>query len=418
LDIQEDKEFKKSQQRKVLLLEAESSCIDYGIEELEKYANMRKVTEKKDTQEETEKNLYQYKEVAINIIYMATKNQEITHNPLQIDQILLDIDTGNTKDFLLVTKEKLTTYTLWDLPQLFNNGQVKRLIERYGKVQEICWTCEKFSKQAHITLSEKNEKSKKMLKDSWVLPIGKGLTRITVGNNQEEDLKIRKQHKLTLYSLPRNIAEVLLLRQVRHLKTKAVYIPVNANFNPGRSAFVYFSSNEDLLRAYKSKVNYRNSLLYWKFCKWAESKNNPIQQEGAETSSRYKSKIKEKKTTSKENNNTMKNLNTRRMIHKNNLSNENEEKSSCSKNESLNATLQEILNRLKKIESSYSSSRAIANPDTRRVNEKTQEGLGGANLKDKEKEYLTDDVENIMKDRFTKINKAEGSKKIKTSKDY
>src|SRR5260364_360600 len=105
-----------------------------------------------------------------------------------------------------------------------------------------------------------------MLKDSWVLPIGKRLTRITVGYNQEKDLEIRKQHRLTLHGLLGNTAEVLLLCQVRHLKAKAVYIPVNANFNPRRSAFVYFSSNEDLLRAYKSKVNYRNSLLYWKFC--------------------------------------------------------------------------------------------------------------------------------------------------------
>ncbi|CAG8803513.1 16663_t:CDS:2 [Gigaspora margarita] len=318
-----------------------------------------------------------------------------------MDQISLDIDTGNTKVHIPVTKEKLTIYTLWDLPRLFNNGQVKRLIRRYGKVPEIRWTCGKFSKQAHIILSKKNEKSKKMLEDSWVLPIEKRLTRITVGDNQKEDLKIRKQYKLTLYGLLGNTAEVLLLRQVRHLKAKAVYIP-------------------------------------------AESKNNPIQQEGAETSSRYKSEIKEKMTTrfikkdknrtgrktlelgnytvmkpkwkhtSKENDNATKNLNTRRMIYKNNLSNKNEEKSSHSKNENLNATLQEILNRLKKIESSYSSSRAIATPDTGRVHKKTQ----GANLKGKEKEHLMDDVEYMIKDRCMRINKAEESRKMKTSEDY
>ncbi|CAG8787574.1 26319_t:CDS:2 [Gigaspora margarita] len=270
-------------------------------------------------------NPYQHKEVAVNIIHMVTENQEITHNPLQMDQMF--------------NKEKLTTYTLWNLSRLFNNGQVKRLIERYGKVQEIRWTCGKFSKQAHIIQKEKNEKSKKMLKDSW-----------------------------------------------------------------------------------------------------AESKNNPTQQKGTETSSRYKSKIKEKKATrfikkdknrtgrkilelenyttmkskwkhtGKENDNTTKNLNTRRMTHKNNLSNENEERNGRPKNE-------------KKIESSYSSSRAIATPNTERVYEKTQgipkkEGLESANLKGKEKEHLTDDIENMMKDRFIRINKAKGSRKMKTSEDY
>ncbi|CAG8767818.1 5266_t:CDS:2, partial [Gigaspora margarita] len=281
LDIQEDKELKESQRRKVLLLEAESSYIDYGIEKLEKHTNMQKVM-----------------------------------------------------------KEK--TYK-------------------------------------------------------------------------------KKQNVLTLYGLPENTAEVLLLCQVRYLKAKAVYIPVNANFNPRRLAFVYFGLNEDLFRAYKSKVNYRNSLLYWKFCKWAESKNNPTQQKGAETSSRYKSEIKEKKTTRfiKKNENRMR----RKTLELGNYTtmksnNENEERSGHSKNESLNATQQEILNRLKKIGSSYSSSRAIATPDTGRVHEKTQgthswgvgipkkEGLGGANLKSKEKEHLTDDIVNIMKDRFIRINKA------------
>ncbi|CAG8819496.1 13103_t:CDS:2 [Gigaspora margarita] len=149
---------------------------------------MQKVIEKKDTQEETE-----YVEIPCSTkqtehmildTHVDNKNDNIKENLYQ------HIDTGNTKVHIPVTKEKLTTYTLWDLLQLFNNGQVKRLIGRYSKVQEIRWTCGKFSKQAHIILSEKNEKSKKMLEDSWVLPIGKRLTRITVGDNQEKDLEI------------------------------------------------------------------------------------------------------------------------------------------------------------------------------------------------------------------------------------
>ncbi|CAG8533831.1 45148_t:CDS:2 [Gigaspora margarita] len=189
-------------------------------------------------------------------------------------------------------------------------------------------------------------------------------------------------------------------------------------------------------------MNYRNFLLYWKFCEWAESKNNPIQQEGAETSSRYKSEIKEKKTTSfikKDKNRT-----GRKTLELGNYTtiksnNKNEEKSGHLKNESLNAILQEILNRLEKIESSYSSSRAIATSDTGRVHEKTQgthswsigptapkvakgipkkKGLESANLKGKEKEHLMNDIGNLMKDRFMRINKAEGSRKMKTSEDY
>ncbi|CAG8816830.1 24312_t:CDS:2 [Gigaspora margarita] len=118
-----------------------------------------------------------------------------------MDQMLLDIDTSNNKSCILVAKEELTTYILWNLPQPFNNEQVKRLIGRYSKVQEIHWTCGKFSKQAYIILSIKNKRSKKMLEDSWVLPIRKKLTRITVEDNQGEDLELnikRITHKNNL----------------------------------------------------------------------------------------------------------------------------------------------------------------------------------------------------------------------------
>ncbi|CAG8755204.1 25283_t:CDS:2 [Gigaspora margarita] len=235
--------------------------------------------------------------------------------------------------------------------------------------------------------------------------------------------------KLTLHDLLGNTAEELLLCQVRNLKAKAVYIPQSEL----RKLFAIL----EILRV--SRI-----------------KNNSTQQEGAETSSRYKSEIKEKKITrfikkdknrtgrktlelgnyttmkskwkhtGKENNNTTKNLNTRRMTHKNNLSNENEERSGHSKNESLNATLQEILNRLEKIESSYSSSRAIATPDTGRAptapkvakSIPKKEGLRSTNLKGKKKEHLMDNIGNMMKNRFMRINKAEKSRKMKTLEDY
>ncbi|CAG8714448.1 31297_t:CDS:2 [Gigaspora margarita] len=280
---------------------------------------MRKVTERKDIQEETEcveipfrtkqteymildihvdnkndnikENPYQHKEVAVNIIHIATENQEIMYNPLQMDQMLLDIDTVNTKNFIPV------------------------------------------------------------------LPIRKKLTRITVGDNQKEDLKIRKQHRLTLHGLPENIAEVLLLHQVRYLKAKAVYIP--------QSELRKLLAILEIFSRYKSEIKEKKTTRVIK------KNENRTTRKTLELGN-YTTMKSKWKHTGKENDNTIENLNTRRMTHKNNLSNENEERSGYPKNESLNAILQEILNRLEKIESSYSSNRAIATPDTKRVHEKTQ----------------------------------------------
>src|SRR5260364_232468 len=57
--------------------------------------------------------------------------------------------------------------------------------------------------------------------------------------------------------------EAALLRQLRNVKAKSVYISTNKNHNQRGSATVYFESQTDRDRALKSPVYYYNNKMEW-----------------------------------------------------------------------------------------------------------------------------------------------------------
>ncbi|CAG8849109.1 2929_t:CDS:2, partial [Gigaspora margarita] len=95
-------------------------------------------------------------------------------------------------------EKKATAKRMEDLPLNFNNTQNKLLMKQYGKVSSINWIFDSFKKRAIVKIAIKNEKSKQILDDSWSLPIGRKLTKITQGENEEEVLVNRRKHRLIL----------------------------------------------------------------------------------------------------------------------------------------------------------------------------------------------------------------------------
>ena len=59
----------------------------------------------------------------------------------------------------------------------------------------------------------------------------------------------RKSFRVVLGGIPRNTMEVLLFRQLKQLKAKTIFIPVNSNNNPRGLVFIYFDCKEDLEKA-------------------------------------------------------------------------------------------------------------------------------------------------------------------------
>ena len=80
------------------------------------------------------------------------------------------------------------TYTIWDVPLKNGNVSIKKLMGRYGKVKNITWTTNKFNKTAVVDLTLKNQRYKNILENTWALPIGRWLTRISKGINSDGNL--------------------------------------------------------------------------------------------------------------------------------------------------------------------------------------------------------------------------------------
>ena len=68
--------------------------------------------------------------------------------------------------------------------------------------------------------------------EAWVIPLtNELLVRITPGLNRKEILESRKQFIAKLYNILQNVNEVLLFRQLKHTRARALYIFKNLNRN-------------------------------------------------------------------------------------------------------------------------------------------------------------------------------------------
>ncbi|CAG8743704.1 11186_t:CDS:2, partial [Gigaspora rosea] len=178
----------------------------------------------------------------------------------------MQIDTENELKKEDKTEEigNSETYTLWDLPPNFNNCRIKTLMRRYSKVSNIIWISSSFKKRAIVNMAIKDVKSKQILDETWSLPTGRKLIRVFQGDSKEEVLMNRRKFRLIIEGIPKDTVEVLLFRQLKQVKAKSVFIPLNNNRNSRSLAFVYFNKEEDMIKAFNTKINYGNTLLFWK----------------------------------------------------------------------------------------------------------------------------------------------------------
>ena len=109
---------------------------------------------------------------------------------------------------------------------------------------------------------EINTVNEEELEDLWCIPfVGQYLVRVTLNWNNFEKLKTRSKYSRRLLDLPKEVNEVLLWRQIRRTRAKALHIFKNSNDNNMSSATVYFSNEEDLLESSRFATYYHDSKL-------------------------------------------------------------------------------------------------------------------------------------------------------------
>src|SRR5205807_10255207 len=95
-----------------------------------------------------------------------------------------------------------------------------------------------------------------------ILLTNKLLVYITPESNKKEILKSRKQFIARLYNIPQNVNEVLLFRQLKHTRAKAVHIFKNSNGNNKGYALVSFRNQREMAQAQKFTIKYYDTKLF------------------------------------------------------------------------------------------------------------------------------------------------------------
>ena len=115
--------------------------------------------------------------------------------------------------------------------------------------------------RAEISFEEKSRLIQGI--ETWVIPLMNNLlVHITLGFNRREILESRKQFMLRLYNIPQNVNEVLLFRQLKYTRARAVYIFKNSNRNNKGYALVSFRNQREMAQAQKFTIKYYDTKLF------------------------------------------------------------------------------------------------------------------------------------------------------------
>ena len=171
------------------------------------------------------------------------------------------------------------THTIWDIPLKAYLAQVRRCLHFYGKTKFVQWKPFGKSKALEFSIKFWSEKRMREFKKAWTIHFVEGKTcRVTPGSFEREILEERASFKAVIKNVPTTAVEVLLLRQLRVVNAKAVYISHNKNQNQRRTATVYFGSHDELETALARKMYYFDVKLEW-IDIWNKSNRNIVREE-------------------------------------------------------------------------------------------------------------------------------------------
>src|SRR5260364_130922 len=100
------------------------------------------------------------------------------------------------------------------------------------------------------------------------------MIRLTQGYFDPETLAERSRYKLTTKNIPKWAIESVLLRQLRCINAKAVYISSNSNGNQRGTASIYFLNEQDYVDALQRTVYYFHTKLEWCYRNTLTTKSN------------------------------------------------------------------------------------------------------------------------------------------------
>lgn len=249
-----------------ILIYTECGIHDYGTQDLAKQIkSIRELTgEKREVERKAERE-EQVAERSKDKEYSKTIRSSLDESIHAQKNYTKEEENNKKKERKELEEKKSINITLWDLPGWYSSGQVRRLLSHLGQSNRISFTETRQGKRAVVNLQVEDDSQEREITNTWALGLENGkLTRLTPGILDFLLLNERRKYSSTLSNIPPNASETLILRAVKSLGAKAVYIPYNSNWNARAIAWVNFDSRQSQERATRRSINYYNSKLTWK----------------------------------------------------------------------------------------------------------------------------------------------------------
>ena len=239
--LKEDKTTRAEE--KATLLYTECGQMDHGTEVVKDWVSLVKKKELLNREEEK----------------LATEIKEDIHSSIWAPKKEISQNTWGRKE-----KPEAINLTIWDIPNEARANQIRRCFSYFGKAMILGFMAGGKSKAAYISLKPRDEKKKAILQSAWAIHFEEGkMSRLTQAKYDTETLQKRSSFKAILKEIPKSATESALLRQLRVINTKAVYISKNRNGNQRQVATIYFENEADMQDALKRSIYYYNTKLEW-----------------------------------------------------------------------------------------------------------------------------------------------------------
>ena len=186
--------------------------------------------------------------------------KELTDNLPSCDIFTCGIDSEWEHGLSDNSPSKITV-KLTDIPNEFSPTRIKGAIKKYGKIEELKLIKGNNNfKSATVIFNE----IKIDLEETWAIPMGENIARITPAENWENTLHQRNQITSRLYGINNSTPATKIMNAIKHLGAKTVYIPRNSKTNRRRSfAIIGFSSLDNLQKALATQVRISDLHTWW-----------------------------------------------------------------------------------------------------------------------------------------------------------
>jgi RNA recognition motif-containing protein len=199
------------------------------------------------------------KEVNEEILSLDTSAENNTIRIMQLEDI--QPKNQNKREEIETHKEEATIQIL-DIPEDFTTSRIKGALKSYGTIIKI--QTQPGKRNTFKTAVVKFADLKIDLDNTWAIPMGDTMARIAPAQVGEEIFNQRNQFTARLYGIRHNCSATRIMSAVKHTNAKTIHIPVNSRTGKRRNfAIIGFQDTSSLEKAITRHIYLFGCKTWW-----------------------------------------------------------------------------------------------------------------------------------------------------------